>query len=151
MDNLKPVFLPWCFAPVFSSSLVTGKEYNFNPTGLLSSKVFSFLFLCHECQVKSKIIMYKSRALLYLLSSLNSFGLNGSRIRRCETRGWSGDPHCERKSIFFFLHCCFIKPKVLNSLRVVCLQNSIKKTCELTNLLPKVQTIRALFRCYNFS
>ncbi|XP_075880995.1 C4b-binding protein alpha chain isoform X2 [Nelusetta ayraudi] len=23
------------------------------------------------------------------------FGLNGSRIRRCETRGWSGDPHCE--------------------------------------------------------
>lgn len=104
MDNLKPVLLPWCFAPVLSSSLVTGNEYNFNPTGLLSSKVFSFLFLCHDCQVKSKIIVYKSRALLYFLSSLNSFGLIGSRIRRCETRGWSGDPHCERKSFFVFFY-----------------------------------------------
>lgn len=102
MDNLKPVLLPWCFAPVLSSSLVTGNEYNFNPTGLLSSKVFSFLFLCHECQVKSKMMAYKSLALLYFLSSLNSFVLIGSRIRRCETRGWSGDPRCERKSYFNF-------------------------------------------------
>lgn len=42
-----------------------------------------------------------------------------------------------------------MKLKGLNSLRVASLQSSIKNMCELANL--KVQTIRAVFKCYNFS
>lgn len=54
--------------------------------------------------------------------------------------------------VLFFWQCCFVKTqaKAENSLCVVCLQNNIE-TCELANLLPKVQKICGLFRCYNFS
>lgn len=64
---------------------------------------------------------------LYFLS-LNSYKLIGSRIRKCEAKGWSESPKCEGKR---FLHRNFLKlhMKAVNSLFVVCLhhQNQLRK------------------------
>lgn len=68
-----------------------------------------------------------NKALLCYLSSLNSYKLVGSRIRRCENNGWSGDPQCKRKILFihFFSHCFQGTTIQKKWILRVCLQSSI--------------------------